>query len=463
MEGLPYPALSIATLLVATSSGNNLARFASEVSLSTGEGFWAPSYELSISSYPDLVIPLDAEGNLRVSYSKAPESYLAVSAVDILNGEVGTDLLDNAWALVGATAFGLGDVVPTPFSGAAPGVEIQARILGSLLDENVPYTPRLSAALLLLVGVVFGLLLLRLAAASGRVAVFGVSAAGFLLPVLALGLHGLLLNIFSIWLGWMAPAIFSFFAAVLIALLEQLRVRSQRNRVLGNLASYIPSRLAEQIAYSLPSSNINATRQDVTLLNADIRNFSAFGEAFPPEDTAAVLHFFFTKATQIIENNGGRLHEFRGDGLLAIWEGHGGEVAKNAFAAGQEMHERINGELLQTITPTGFEALAIGIGIEQGPALIGSIGPAHRRTHALLGDTVTIALRIQEMTSDLAQPLLLGECVARQLGDIKLQSQGSYLLAGLTNPHVLYAPAPTKSAVKVDRDGPRLTVVSGGR
>ena len=55
------------------------------------------------------------------------------------------------------------------------------------------------------------------------------------------------------------------------------------------------------------------------------------------------------------------------------------------------------------------------------------------------------------------------ELVARQLGDIKLQSQGSYLLAGLTNPHVLYAPAPAKSAVKVDRDGPRLTVVSGGR
>ena len=461
--GLPYPALSISTLLVATSVGNNSGSFASEVSVSAGDSFWAPPQELSIKSYPGLSIPLDAEGNLRVSYSKAPGSYFAVSAVDILNGGAGTDLLNNAWAVVGATAFGLGDVVPTPFAGVAPGVEIQARILGSLLDENVPYTPRASNALLVLVSALFGLLLLRLAAAPGRAAVLGVSAAALLLPALALGLHGLLLSLFSIWLGWVAPSIFSFFAAALIALLEYFRVRSQRNRVLGNLESYLPSRLAEQIAYSLPSSNINATRQDVTLLTADIRNFSAFSEAFPPEDTAAVLHFFFTKATQIIERNGGRLHEFRGDGLLAIWEGHDSEAAKSAFAAGQEMHEGINGELLQTITPTGFAALAIGIGIEQGPALIGSIGPAHRRTHALLGDTVTIALRIQEMTSDLAQPLLLGECVARQLGDIKLQSQGSYLLAGLTNPHILYAPAPTKTAAKAERDGPRLTVVSGGR
>ena len=463
--GFPYPALSISTLLVATSSSNDSSSFASEVSVSEGEGFWAPPYELTIESYPGLSIPLDAKGNFRVSYSKAPESYFAVSAIDILNAEGNTGLLDNSWALVGATAFGLGDIFPTPYSGVAPGVEIQARILGSLLDENIPYVPRASNVLLALLSVVFGLFLLRLAAAPGRVAVFGVSLAALLFPILALGLHGLLLHFFSVWLGWVGPSFFAFFGAAFIALLEQFRVRSQRNRVLGNLTSYLPNNLAQQIAYSLPSSNINASRQDVTLLTADIRNFSAFSEAFPPEDSAAVLHFFFTKAAKIIESNGGRIHEFRGDGLLAIWDGQGGEVAKSAFAAGQMMHETINGQLLQTITPSakGYEALAIGIGIEQGPALIGSIGPAHRRTHALLGDTVTIALRIQEMTSDLAQPLLLGECVARQLGDSKLQSQGSYLLAGLTNPHVLYAPAPKKSSVKSMKVGPTLSIVSGGR
>jgi len=53
-----------------------------------------------------------------------------------------------------------------------------------------------------------------------------------------------------------------------------------------------------------------------------------------------------------------------------------------------------------------IESLALGIGIEQGTTLLGSIGPSHRRTHTMLGDTVTITLRIQEMTSDLAQPTL---------------------------------------------------------
>ncbi|MDP6416304.1 MAG: adenylate/guanylate cyclase domain-containing protein, partial [Gammaproteobacteria bacterium] len=114
--------------------------------------------------------------------------------------------------------------------------------------------------------------------------------------------------------------------------------------------------------------------------------------------------------------------------------------------------------------PAGLEPLAIGIGIEQGPVLIGSIGPAHRRSHVLLGDTVGITLRIQEMTAELAQPILLGECAARQLSDLKLESQGSYLLSGLKIPHVLFAPTPAQTSPRHDQQAPPdLKLVSGGK
>jgi len=92
----------------------------------------------------------------------------------------------------------------------------------------------------------------------------------------------------------------------------------------------------------------------------------------------------------------------------------------------------------------------------------------------LLGDTVTIALRIQEMTAELAQPILLGERAARQLDAELLQSQGSYLLQGLTIPHVLFAPRPDESNLTSLTDSfgdqeqgadtqPRLRVLAGGR
>lgn len=82
----------------------------------------------------------------------------------------------------------------------------------------------------------------------------------------------------------------------------------------------------------------------------------------------------------------------------------------------------------------------------------------------MLGDTVTITLRIQEMTAELAQPILLGECVARQLTGETLDSQGSYLLSGLRTPHVLFAPLLLPATGRRQRlDAVPLSVITGGR
>ena len=88
------------------------------------------------------------------------------------------------------------------------------------------------------------------------------------------------------------------------------------------------------------------------------------------------------------------------------------------------------------------------IGVEQGPVLMGSIGPAHRRAHTLCGETVSVTLRIQEMTADLASPILVGEVAARYISDVKLESLGHFLLPGLVSTHVLYAPSVLRSSTR---------------
>ena len=265
----------------------------------------------------------------------------------------------------------------------------------------------------------------------------------------------------------MAPALFGLLGASGLLLLELGRVRLERARVFSNLNSFAID-VAREIAFALPSSSVNARRSDATLLSADLRNFSAFGEARPPEEIAALLHFFFTRVTEIVEENSGRIQEFRGDGILASWDTAGCVAAQKALQAAQTMQESLN-DRLRLGALDGLEPLALGVGIEQGPVLIGSLGPAHRRSYTMLGDTVSITLRIQEMTAELAQPILLGECVARQLSDTELQSQGSYLLAGLRIPHTLFAPLKPKqgSAAPKGRGKseitPNLTVLSGGK
>lgn len=458
VNGQAYPTLAIAALMTATQAENWQA------TIQSGDGWLAPEQELHLASYPGLAIPLDANGDLRISYQTAPEAFQAVSAVDVINGNVPQSALSNGLVLIGATAFGMGDIVPTPYSGSAPGVELQARLLSSLLNANMPYTPAGATSLLIAFSLLAAAVLLVLATSRREaLTAYGLPAAALLLPVAALLLHWQLLSQYNLWLGWISPALFSLLAATLLLLLEHGRIRAERTRVFGNLTSYLPSNVARDIAFSLPTSTINAQRCDVTLLSADLRNFSAFGEARPPEESAALLHYFFTRAAEIVARHGGHIHEFKGDGLLAVWEGQSNAAANAAYQAAQEMQDNIHKEMPQQ-PPAGLEPLALGIGLEQGPALRGSIGPAHRRTHTLLGDSVTITMRIQEMTAELAQPILLGECIARQLSDHQLESQGSYLLNGLRIPHVLFAPATDSAALRRARqDQLNLKVVSGGR
>ncbi|MDO8908685.1 MAG: adenylate/guanylate cyclase domain-containing protein [Pseudohongiella sp.] len=457
VDGQVYPTLVISALLQATNATSWNA------SIESGRGWFGPEQVLRLESYPGLGIPLDNDGNLRISYRDLPENFLAVSAADVMAGRVEREMLQNAWVLIGGTAFGMGDIVPTPYNGSTPGVELQARLLGSLLDTTMPYTPRGAEWLLLLMAAVFAGGLYALASARERLSAYGLPVAAIALPIVALSIHWQLLVTQEIWLGWLFPSVYALFAASLLLLLEQSRVRVERSRVFGNLNSYLPSDVAREIAYSLPSSSINAKRCDVTLLSADLRNFSAFSEARPPEESAALLHFFFVRATEIVESHGGRIQEFMGDAVLAVWDGQNQDAARKALASAQEMMDSIQRDMPQQ-PPSGLEPLALGIGIEQGPALVGSIGPAQRRTHTLLGETLTITLRIQEMTAELAQPILLGECVARQLIDLQPESQGSYLLDGLRTPHTLFAPANDEATQRRARQEQRnLRVVAGGR
>jgi adenylate cyclase len=71
--------------------------------------------------------------------------------------------------------------------------------------------------------------------------------------------------------------------------------------------------------------------------------------------------------------------------------------------------------------------------------MIGSFGPAQRRVHAVLGETVTIASRLENLTAELAYPILLGPEVVRLAQPAKAQALGDFLLAGLTQPRKIHS------------------------
>ena len=460
-QGKSYPALGLAAL-VRGSSGTN-GSVDRGLTLERGNGWFDPPWKLSAPSIAPGSIPLNERGDLRVSWRVHPDSFISLSAGDVLNGRVPSGLLDNAWVLVGSTAFGLNDSIATPFGGAGSGVQVHAQVITALIDGRTPYTPRGQPVAQVLAAGLGALLLMVLArnrAFKQRFPVYLLPLASGLWCALLWSGHAVLLDHSAIWLGWVDPALFILVAGSAMGILEHAKSRLDRDRLYTHLSSYLPAPVAASLALQPPSSAIKASTNIVSVLFADIRNFSAYCEARPPEEAAAVLHAFFSTATRVVEAQGGVIEAFQGDAILAVWNGEplpdGAEASRadshgsgatgslhsdhawRALQAAINLQTAMQG-VLPDPAPAGLEPLALGIGVETGPAMAGSFGLASRRAHIVMGRTVTIASRLVEMTAELAHPILVGEGLAAQIGAAGLESMGTFLLDGMKVPHHIYA------------------------
>ena len=132
-----------------------------------------------------------------------------------------------------------------------------------------------------------------------------------------------------------------------------------------------------------------------------------------------MLNIFFDVMVPEVEKRRGIVNQFVGDGFLAIFgaiedanEGHEDDAA----AAGCEMIAalpRVN-ELLADV---GIEPLEIGVGVNSGPAVIGSIGTSGRASFTAVGDTVNVSARIESLTKEAGYPLLLSASTYDALRD----------------------------------------------
>ena len=436
-EGLVYPALALTAVAAALGqpAGWTLER----------GGSWSdPAWWLRLPGQAGFNVPIDGHGNLRVSYRLPRNAFVSVSAAEVLAGRAPADLFRGAWILVGATAFGVGDAVPTPLGELVAGVEVHAQLIPALLDHRLPVEPRSGSVLKLLAAGLAAVLLLGLSVRPGRLTVVGLPVAGLALAMVAFAAHATLVLTAGLWVGWIEPALFAFLGGVSLAIGEHARSRFERERVFANLSSYLPAAVAREVALVLPSGAIDARRAEITVLAADLRNFSAYCEGRPPEEAAALLHAFFSRVVRVVEAHGGIVEGFHGDAAIAVWNAPVpcADHTVRALKAARELLAQVPA-LFPDPPPSGLEPLAIGVGLETGTALVGSVGPANRRQHMALGDTVTVAVRLQSLTADLAHPVLIGPGAAAQLPPGELLSLGDFLLEGLRRTYTVYTvPAP---------------------
>jgi adenylate cyclase len=433
-----YQNNAYATLaLAAIAEGSGVAP---EFTVVSGAKWLEPVATLRHPHLPGFSVPINEQGNILLPWWMSRKNITSISAKDVMEGNVPAGYLQGAWALVGATAFGIGDTVSTPQAAIVSGVEVHAQLLTALLDERIPYQPRGAIPLQLGWMLMSALLLLRAGRFQGGVLrVYGAALTGLALVGATLALHVAVLWIASLWLPWMSAVFFILTLAALTTTQGYLYSRAEGALLYSNLSSYLPSHVARQIAQQEPVSTLNAHHEKVIVLYADLRNFSAWCDRLPAEQAGALLHSFYTLADKIIRQQGGVVEEYVGDAVMGVWRNSEVDLrplnaAKNMVQAAEQLFGAETG--IDTLPP-----LAVGIGIEQGEVLVGSFGPARRRSHTLLGKTVTTAIYLQSMTGELSQAIVCGENVARIWKDrVSIVSLGSFLLQDRPQSTELFVP-----------------------
>lgn len=179
------------------------------------------------------------------------------------------------------------------------------------------------------------------------------------------------------------------------------RVGTQQS-LLRQLERFV-SQSAGAAARLSPDGSVPITRAGMTLFYSDVRDFSSLAEFHPPKATVDFLNELMTRQVEVVSRHGGDVDKMIGDALLVRFEGADREA--RALLAAQEI-----------LTDLAARPMArgIGVGIYDGEAILGAIGPKERQDFTVIGDSVNLAARLCSLAED--GQLVVDEMALRRSG-----------------------------------------------
>lgn len=349
----------------------------------------------------------DAGGQVLVPYRGPAHSFEYLSAARVLSGDFQPEQVENRIVLIGATALALADIKPTPVQNVYPGVEVHASIIAGLLDGEFPYQPDWARGANVFIIVGIGSLL--------------AIVLPFLGPVWIILISTLVLTVFiggNLWL-WSDQGLalatttptLAIAAIMLFNMTFGFLSESRRRRQLKTMfGQYVPPQLVEEMSRNPADYHAEGESREMSVLFADIRNFTTISESLPANELKDMLNRFFTPMTQTIFNHRGTIDKYVGDMIMAFWGApltdtdHAAHAIQGALGMLAEA-DRLKAQFLAE----GLPEINIGIGINSGVMNVGDMGSEYRRAYTVLGDAVNLASRLEGVTKYYGVRLVVGE------------------------------------------------------
>jgi adenylate cyclase len=334
-------------------------------------------------------IPLDSTYRLRVNFASDDARRTYIPYADLIKGTFDSTLVRNKIVLIGMTATGDLDSWAVPgTAGKIPGVYIHATAMDTMLFQR--FLTEAGAVptflIILLITAIMSLTLPRLKLRWG------------ILLTVVLFVGYLVAGFFSFDHGYVMDMLYPLLALPLLfvgnVICYVVIERADQRFVKDLFGRYVSPEVAGEILSLADTGNLSlgGENREVTVLFADMRNFTQASARMTPEAVMEMLNTYLSIFIDCILENGGMINKFAGDNVMAIWnapqsQNDGPRLAVRTAVEAQcriaELHQDSPGVAVQ-----------FGVGINTGAAIAGNLGSVGRAEYTVIGDTVNLASRI---------------------------------------------------------------------
>lgn len=185
-------------------------------------------------------------------------------------------------------------------------------------------------------------------------------------------------------------------------------------KIISSYSRFIPHQLIDLLGkHSITELALGLhVEKKLTVMFSDIRNFTSLSETLTPQETFSFINSYLSQMVPLISVNDGIIDKYIGDAIMAIFPGKADDAVRCALQILKQLNFYNEGRMR-----AGYKPIAIGIGINTGMAMIGTVGGYNRMSGTVISDAVNVASRMETMTKRYNVDLLISEGTYNNIGD----------------------------------------------
>ena len=389
-----YPSFAVEMLRVHTGKPSYMIK-TSEIGIQ----------EVAVPPFDPIVTQPNGTAYIRFNNTFEEIEYTGAESIPDLMGK---------WVIIGVTAEGVANPVPTPRGNLYP-QHIQAHMLQNFIDGSNIVRNQTSAFLELIVSLI---VMIMIALAVYKLPLLWTA------PISLSVLGGM--AYFSVYkytsdlvlLDATFPVLSGFLVFTQAAFNNFYKQYKLREQIKKQFEHYLAPAMVKKLQKNPELLQLGGDTKTMTYLFSDIRGFTPISEQFKtdPQGLGKLINRYMTPMTDLVMQKEGTIDKYIGDALMAIWgapldiENH----AQLAIETAQEMEVEL-AKLNKELKADGLMELGVGIGINTGDAVVGNMGSNQRFDYTVLGDSVNLAARLEAQTKEYGVFFMFTEHTLKQI------------------------------------------------